>query len=140
LKNLYESYLYQLSLKIYFFTHCIIAETLFYARNIPQKYQSTYLKIIEIVEDLIKNNYFNSHIDHKLEFLMCCRICNYTSKLENQIFDEINQSLSTEGLFLVDSINYYKDTRGKFDFYQAEHQNVLYLMACQKYSPHALWS
>lgn len=129
---------YELNLQIYYFTHCIIGETLFYARPIPEKHLSSHLKMLKIVEKLIKNNYFHTSLDHKLEFLMCCQLCHYQSDLEQEIFAEADRSVAPQGEFVVDKFNYYQATKGQFDLYQAEHQNVLYLMACQKYSPHAL--
>ena len=117
-----------LSLKIYFYTHAIIGESLFYSRKIELSKMTYYLEMMQVVEKMILENYFLTSIDHKFEFLMCCRICGYSSSLESKIFDEAELSLSDKGDYLVDKQNYYFNK--KIDsLYHAEHQNVLFLMA-----------
>ncbi len=117
----------ELSMLIYFYTHCIIGESLFYSREIPSDLLPVYKDVIQTLEHIFMENYTNTSLDHKFEFLVCCRICHYQTKVETRIMDETTHSLSPDGFFLIDSKNYYagkKDT----SVYGAEHQNVLYLL------------
>lgn len=125
---------FQLGTKIYFFTHCIIGESLFYAREIPNQNLHHYQKYLLYIENLIRDYYQKISIDHKLEFLVCCRICYYQSKLTNKIYQEILASISEKGDYLIDKLNIYSKINTD-SLMSAEHQNVLFLMSMQEYQP-----
>lgn len=121
LKNKYN-------LQIYFYTHCIINESMFYSKKVKNK-QNIYNKMIMIIENIIKNNYFEINLDNKIEFIVCCKILNYKTQLTKVIFSECQYSLSDIGNYLIDKYNRCSYLKNKCDFKNSEHRNVLFLMA-----------
>jgi len=124
-----------IQLLIYLYTHCIIGETNFYIRPIPNESLPAYQKMLRRLERVIAEHFDLINLDNKLEFLVCCRICNYDTTLMGKIEDECSQSVSNNGTFLVDrhNKNHQKD-RTSFD--TSEHRNVLFIMSGSPY-PHA---
>ncbi len=116
-------------LQCYFFTHCIIAESLFYARPIPPAQQPVYLKMLAVTEQLIESHFGQVKLDNMLEFLVCCRIVGYSSSLENQIMRAAGDALSTDG-YLVEPLSTSPATLAN-----AEHRNVLFLLTQRPYHP-----
>jgi len=123
----------QILLLIYLYTHCIIGESNFYERGVLPDRKQVYIKMLDYMEDLISQNYENINLDNKLEFLVCCRILNFNSKLFDKIYDECLQSISTNGTFLVDTINKAGQTK-KTSFADSEHRNVLFIMSTTPYT------
>lgn len=121
-------------LKIYFVTHCVIGETNFYARAIPAVLRPAYRRMIATLEPLIVQHYTDISLDNKLEFLVCCRICDYSTDLFKRINAECAQSVSTQGTFLVDRHNTHAG-HAKTSFDASEHRNVLFIMANQPFAP-----
>lgn len=119
---------------IYLLTHAIIGETDFYNKKIENDFDS-YSQIISYLENLILNNFVNVSLDCKLEFLVSCRILNYTSSLVEAINNECNESLSCLGNFLIDKFN-TKKVLTKNNLLKAEHRNTLYIMS--QSAPHFL--
>lgn len=115
------------NLQVYYYTHCIINESLFYSRKIV-KNKKVYLDMIKECELIISNNYFDINLDNKLEFLVCTKIIWYNSILSKIIYAECNKSLSSSGNYLVDTINSNHFKKNKNSFADSEHRNVLFLM------------
>jgi hypothetical protein len=124
-----NSKLVDCQLQCYFFTHCIIAESLFYARPIPHTYGSTYLEMLADTEQIIESRFEQLKFDNKLEFLVCCRILDHHSHLENRILEGAERALSPDG-YLVEPLSTTSSTLSK-----AEHRNVLYLLSQRPYHP-----
>jgi len=122
----------EIQLFIYFYTHCIIGESNFYLWQTRSSYRSIYQRMIEDLESLIGKNFRNINLDNKLEFLVCCRILSYASKLESKIYQECTQSISIEGDFLVDTLNDFAQSE-KTSFSDSEHRNVLFIMSGSPY-------
>lgn len=120
------------NLKIYLLTHCIINESRFYNRKINRN-NLIYEKMLKVLEDIIYKNYFEISLDNKLEFLVCSKILNKKTFLEDIIINEANNSLSSLGNFVIDKHNSQSRFSRKDDFVSGEHRNVLYLMANQNY-------
>lgn len=116
------------NLKIYFLTHCILGESRFYNREI-KRFCSTYIKMVKQVEKIISENYFDINLDLKLEFLVCAKMLNYKTKLEEVIYSETQKSLSSSGNYLIDIYNSMAFMKNKNDFKSSEHRNILYIMA-----------
>lgn len=114
---------------IYLLTHVVIGESLFYTRNVDNKEELK--KIVKKAEKIIEENFFTLSLDTKLEFLVCANLVSYKSSLREIILGEAERSLSPLGNFLVDSHNDWKN-RHTHKLAQAEHRNVLYLMACSR--------
>jgi hypothetical protein len=126
----------QLQLLIYFYTHCIIGESNFYVREIPEKYVSSYTKMLQEIEVIITEHFDEINLDNKLEFLVCARICHYETALSEKIYEECEQSISEEGTFLIDVHN--KNAQSdRNDFVKSEHRNVLFIMSTSAYTPHS---
>jgi RimK family alpha-L-glutamate ligase len=121
-------------LPLYLITHCIIGESQFYSRKIT-RHHDLYLEMIKFAESIILNNYFSVSLDNKFEFLVCSELCQYDSNLKDLIFSEADRSFSPSGNFLIDKHNDYKQKNSvKNGFLQAEHRNVLYMMANRNFT------
>ena len=118
-----------LDARIYFYTHMIIGASRFYAEKISQQALPLYQEALGLVERLITDNYANCTIDHKAEFMVCARLCNYSSPLEPLIRSELTNSLSPHGAFFINTLNTHKGEVFKQTLETAEHSNVLALMA-----------
>lgn len=118
-----------LKLRIYLLTHAIIGASRFYERKVRL---NGYKDMIRSLEATIRENYHTISLDNKLEFLVCARICNTTSSLEAIILSEAERSLSWAGNFIVDKYN--DNFSRNHSLRQAEHRNVLYLMASTEFA------
>lgn len=116
-------------LQTYFYTHCIIGASGFYSHKIPTNDLPTYHKMLDIIDTLIINNYIFVPLDNKLEFLVCAKLCRYTTKTQEKIISEAKKSLSFSGNYIIDTININADKGIRKGFSESEHRNVLYLMA-----------
>lgn len=126
----------QIQLLIYFYTHCIIGESNFYTRTIDSQKLPIYHQMLEILEQLITENFDEVNLDNKLEFLVCSRICKYAMTISDCIYQECEQSISTEGTFIIDTHN--KNIQSdRNDFVKSEHRNVLFIMSTSNYTPHS---
>lgn len=125
----------ELLLYFYFVTHCIIGESLFYAKPIPQKYLPTYQLALQKLDDiLMSDSYSLLHMDVKFETIVCAKMCGIKLKSETKIYNEALRSLSGDGNFIVDTHN--MSAQGDFlDLSSSEHRNVLFLMSCKDYKP-----
>lgn len=117
----------QVQLLIYLYTHCIIGETNFYQAPVT-RHVSTYQAMIQQLESIMRANYTTINLDNKLEFLVCAQILQFQSSLFERIYDECNQSISPDGMYLVDTINSFHQSN-KTSFSDSEHRNVLYIMS-----------
>jgi len=118
----------ELRFKIYILTHCIIGKSRFYCDVIDTSREIVYSDMCKFIEEIIKLNYFSISLDNKLEFLVCCKLCNYKSFLEEIIQDEAEYSLGEVGNFIVDKMN-LKARLANNQFPMSEHRNVLYIMS-----------
>ncbi len=125
----------QLQLYVYFYTHCIIGETNFYIRPIPQELLPAYRQMVADLEAVMTERYNDIHLDNKLEFLVCRQIVGHQSTLANRIYAECEKSVSDDGHFLVDRHNANAQSHYN-DIATSEHRNVLYIMSHSPYSPH----
>ena len=126
----------QLQLYLYLYTHCVIGETNFYTRHVPEELLSTYRYMVAALESVIEANFANINLDNKLEFLVCCQIVGLPSKLAARIYQECDQSLSDEGNFLIDKLNNNAQA-DRSSLAGSEHRNVLYIMSQTGYNPHS---
>jgi hypothetical protein len=123
-----------LQLFIYLYTHCIIGESCFYARKIPAQHLDAYHHMADDLEQVLAGHFASINLDNKFEFLVCCRLLNRTSHLEDRIFEEAAQSVSDTGTFLIDRHNRNPQINNvTFDL--SEHRNVLYLLANRVFAP-----
>lgn len=124
-----------LQLYIYLYTHCIIGETNFYTRRIPQALLPNYTRMIAALETVIGQHFDDINLDNKLEFLVCCQIVGVPSQIAGRIYVECDASLSDEGHFLVDKHNANVQP-DRTDISASEHRNVLFIMSHTPYNPH----
>lgn len=124
-----------LRLLIYLYTHCIIGESNFYTRAIPEYAIGVYRDMLASLEVLIAEHFDDISLDNKLEFLVCCRICSYDSPLFDRIYKECDKSLSPNGTYLIDTLNMYAASSAKKTFAASEHRNVLYILSTSAYDP-----
>lgn len=116
-----------LQLYIYLYTHCIIGESKFYARRLPDRHLETYRRMLGELETLMGQRFAGINLDNKFEFLVCCKLAGYESKLADRIEAEAALSVSDDGTFLVDRHNTNPQTANStLDL--SEHRNVLYLL------------
>jgi hypothetical protein len=112
-------------LLIYLFTHCIIGASNFYQSTV---YDHRYREMLTILEARISNHFHDINLDNKFEFLVCCKLTGFTTSLEQRIQEEALQSVSSEGTFLIDTVNSAGQS-DKRSFADSEHRNVLYIMS-----------
>ena len=124
-----------LQLLVYYYTHCIIADTNFYKTPVPGALLPTYLKMLQTLDTVIDGHFESLSLDTKLEFLVCCRLCDYTSPVTDRIFDECTRSISPNGTFIVDTHNTFADRESKKTIDASEHRNVLFVLASQPWQP-----
>lgn len=125
-----------IQLFLYLYTHCIIAETNFYIRPIRPALIQTFQKMLRTAEGVIDQNFTDISLDNKLEFLVCTRICNYTSRIESRVYKECSESLSDEGVFIVDKHN-SAIRASRQSFSASEHRNALLILSATPYRPHS---
>lgn len=130
------SNLLHIQLLIYLYTHCIIGESNFYTREIAADKLPVYQKMLATLEPVIADNFERINLDNKLEFLVCARICNFSSDLFERVYAECEQSVSPEGTFVIDVHNENAQA-DRNDFVRSEHRNVLFIMSTTPYTPHS---
>ncbi len=117
-----------LDARIYFYTHLIIGRSRFYKEMIPPQ-ESAYQTMITRLEQLISSQYEQVSLDHKCEFLVCARLCGYTSFLHERIHTELMGSVSPVGAYFINTQNIFRERLFKGSLETMEHTNVLALMA-----------
>lgn len=118
----------ELEMWIYYVTHLIICDSMYYSWKLPEEKQKLYKDMLLEIEAAITTHFFWGHLDYKCEFIVCCNMLNYQSNLAPIIYSEAECSVSPKGNFLVDTLNAHRqDFRS--DFESSEHRNVLYLVA-----------
>lgn len=123
----------EIQLFIYLYTHCIIGESNFYERAVLPARKQAYLRMLSEMESVINDKYELIHLDNKLEFLVCCRIIGYETRLSNRVHQECAESISSDGNFLIDTLNNFKQSH-KTTFADSEHRNVLFIMSTSPYN------
>jgi hypothetical protein len=121
----------QRHLQCYYYTHAIIAESLFYARSISGTNKDLYMQMLLETEKLVANNFEQTTLDTKLEYLVCCRLLGQTSPLEEAIMDEVKNSVGPEGYIVDARLN----TRRADSLHNAKHRNVLFLLTQKPFQP-----
>ena len=111
---------------IYLITHAIIGASKFYKNKITKR-RRLYLKMFKVLERIVNDNYIRLSLDTKLELLICARLLNIESNLEDRINQEAELSLSPVGNFLIDTMNAKRGKSSK-NWLGSEHRNVLYIM------------
>jgi len=114
-------------LNVYLLTHCIIGETLFYARPIPTSKLEYYQKIAGILIRVAQANWNELTIDSKLEVALCLQLTDTASTLVGQAVAEAEDNYNDHLGYIVDSKMPHKN-----DLEWAEHRNVLYLLVASK--------
>jgi len=117
---------------IYLITHAFIGESKWY-QNLHLPLTDTSQQLITDAENLITQNFFQLSLDCKLEFLVVCRLLNYSSPLKPQIMSEAANSLSDLDNFIIDRRN-TSNHNSRRSFNASEHRNVLYCIL-QHYAP-----
>lgn len=118
-------------LLIYLFTHCIIGASNFYQSKVSLENTPEYRTMLEIIETRIAAHFTAINLDNKFEFLVCCRLTDFTTNLDGRIQRETEQSYSPNGTFLIDTVNTAGQSN-KTSFADSEHRNVLYIMSQTK--------
>lgn len=116
-------------LLIYLFTHCIIGASNFYQSAVQE---DVYRKMLTILEARIDRHFSQVNLDNKFEFLVCCKLASFSTTLGDRIEHEAQQSVSSAGTFLVDTLN-NAGQNNKISFSDSEHRNVLYIMSQTPY-------
>src|SRR3989344_1780257 len=119
--------------RAYIITHMIIGESQFYTRSIPVDVIKQYVALLKELEKRIAQYYCTYKLDIKLEFLVCARILNYTSYLEDVIYSEALHSFSPTGGYIVDTHN-SSSALQRHDVYGSEHRSTLFIMSTTPYS------
>lgn len=116
-------------LEAYFYTHCIIAESLFYARPVSASRRTPYLAMLLALEKIIETYFETIKLDILYEYLVCCRILGRPSHLVPRIMLRTENAIHPEG-FIAEPLSPVKAT-----LQNSEHRNVLFLLAQHPYQP-----
>lgn len=119
--------------RIYFYTHAIIGATEFYSKQISDEHRAVYTEMLRRVEYAIAQRYMHTSIDHKAEFIVCCRMLGYTSSIESVIRSEILSSRSPHGIYFQNTLNTIKNNFSRRSMHAVEHSNILSLLAFMKF-------
>lgn len=111
------------TLKVYFLTHCIIGETLFYARPIPTPGLATYRQWLRELEAELGTTERLS-LDAQFELLVAHKLCGSTSVFAERIAQAASAAFDPNLGFIVDTSKPDKNT-----LETAEHRNILYVLA-----------
>jgi len=122
----------QLHLLVYLYTHCIIADSNFYARVVPAGNNQVYRKMLGKLEGLMDGNE-SIKLDNKFEFLVASRICGWPAQIADKIYFEAARSLSPQG-YIIDKHN-EPHHPGLNSFNGSEHRNVLFIMSTSDFKP-----
>lgn len=123
----------QIHLMIYLFTHSIIADSLFYARDVPAERLDVYLRMLKRIEQVLMQQK-NIKLDTTYEFMVASRIIHYDSPAFQNIIDAASTHISPSGTFIIDPANGGPQA-GINNFQRSEHRNVLFIMANSAYNP-----
>lgn len=123
-----------LQLAIYFYTHCIIGQSLFYTRHLPTTQLDKFQTMLSRLDILLNKHFENINLDNKFEYLVCARLLSSNSSLASRIFNEASKSLAPDGIFLIDQHNGHPQSH-KISFADSEHRNVLFIMATRPFKP-----
>ena len=121
----------ELKLLLYFYTHCVIGESLFYARPLSVERSQQYVDYTQKLDTIIADNFNHISLDNKFEYLVTTRLVNYSSSLEARIWEEAELSLSARGDYVIDRHNDYAGALAD-NISSAEHRNVLLIMAAAR--------
>lgn len=121
-----------IQLLIYLYTHCIIGSTNFYLQDLHSMEMQIYDGMLQEIETAIEQRFDQVNLDNKFEFLACCRIASRDSALYDRIMQEAAASLSTQGNYLVDTVNANAQS-DKTSLSDSEHRNVLFIMSSSSY-------
>ena len=117
-------------LEDYYYTHCILGETLLYARPVATEKQPPHLKMLQKLETIITEHLVETKLDVLYEYLVCCRILNHRSELEPQILARTEKAVHPDG-FIAEPLS----THLQASLQNAEHRNVLFLLSQSPYRP-----
>lgn len=124
----------EMQLFVYLYTHCIIGESLFYSRVLPADRRTIYGAMLDSIENRLSSDLTAANLDCKFEFLVCCRLLERQSKLKEAIFAEAEQSMSSDGNFLIDRHNRNPQVSNT-TLATSEHRNVLFVLADTPFTP-----
>jgi hypothetical protein len=123
----------QANLYIYLLTHCIIADSNFYIRNVPSDRLDTYIRMLDQLDKFLYGRE-DIKLDAQFEVLVANRICRRSSSLTSSINSQASKSLSSDGDYIIDKLN--EKTSPRLNSFQgSEHRNVLYIMSSSNYLP-----
>ncbi len=125
----------QLHLFIYFYTHCIIADTNFYIQQVPSERLPLYHKMLEELEAIIEER-DDIKLDNKFEYLVASQICDRPTPLASGIERQASSSFSGSGKFIIDKLHGNEGTKLN-SFGGSEHRNVLFIMSSSSFLPHS---
>ncbi len=117
--------LISIKLQVLLLTHAVIGQSYFYAVPVTE---AVYNQLCAELEKLIKNNYFNTSLDNKFEFLVCAALCGYQTGLADLINQEAEQSVSWAGNFLIEPAR-VDESLAQHCLRSSEHRNTLYSMS-----------
>jgi hypothetical protein len=122
----------QTNLYVYLLTHCIIADSNFYVRNVPSERLPIYSAMVEDLSATIKK-YDGIRLDAKFEYLVSSRICGRESPLTDQVDKLAVSSITLRGKFITERL--VSNLREINSLGGSEHRNVLYIMSKSPFKP-----
>lgn len=106
--------------KVYFFTHLVLADSVFYTLQIDLSNKVIFKKLLLKIEELIIDNYEMVTMDAKLEYLLVVKMIDGKARIADKVLDEVRSSINPGGY-----IDDYR--RDKHSLKDSEHRNMLYV-------------
>lgn len=105
--------------KIYYWTHLVIANSLFYTKNLKPELGSVFGEKLKEIDLQIERWFEVISIDVKLEYLLALKILKLNSRIKKQILSEAERG--------IEGCGFVCDPRKENELGIAEHRSMLYL-------------
>lgn len=124
--NTYESSAESDILLAYFATHCVIAETIFYARPLPAATRDDYRTLLINTASTLGSRIKQLSLDAQFELLVASKLCGVQPEYYDNVIGNGQAHFDDKLGFITDPLR-----SGKNTLETAEHRNVLFIMATQ---------
>ena len=110
-----------LQLLVYFFTHVVINDTLFYTRPIPKEHLALHQQMLQKIEKELMKNTEKVSVDCLCEFIVVSQMLGMETALKERILKKITVISDAGDIYLAELDNQDQNLS------EAEHTNVLFI-------------
>lgn len=105
--------------KIYFYTHLVIAESLFYTQEVESAIAKILKQSLMDLEKMVVAYFGEVTVDAKLEFLLAAKMVGWVPSIFDEVMADIENKIRANGIVT--------DPKKGDSLVEAEHRNMLYL-------------